>query len=128
MTPEVLFYHLKELGVAAGLTDDARNLSLVAPEGALTSEIVDLIREHKSDLIETIYSLDEAEAIAWEGCAKTSGNDESSSGGAVIGHVTLSGDPLLMSFYENDPSVRCLTEQLSKHGGGGELEFVRCAV
>jgi hypothetical protein len=124
MTPEVLFYHLKELGVAVGLTNDARNLSLDAPEGALTSEIVDLIREHKSDLIETIYSLDEAEAIAWEGCAKTTINDEADD--KVIGHVAFAGDPLLISLYENDPSVRCLTEQLSKHGGG-EIEFVRCA-
>ncbi len=122
MTTEVLFYHSKELGVAAALTDDARNLSLDAPEGVLTSEIIDLIREHKSDLVEMIYLLDEAEAIRWEGCAKTIINDEVDD--KVIGHVAFTGDPLLISLYENSPPVRALTEQLSKHGGG-EIEFVR---
>jgi len=124
MTPEILFYHLKELGATVELTADARNLSLDAPEGVLTPEIVDLIREHKSDLVEMIYLLDEAEAIEWEGCAKTITETEADR--KISGHVAFAGDPLLISLYENHPTVRCLTELLSKYGGG-EVEFVRLA-
>ena len=124
MTTEILFYHLKELAVTVALTNDARNLSMDVPEGVLTSEIIALIREHKSDLVEMVYSLDEAEAIAWEGCAKTITNDEVDN--KSIGHVAFAGDPLLISLYENHPTVRCLTELLSKYGGG-EVEFVRLA-
>jgi hypothetical protein len=122
MTPEILFYHLKELGVTVSLTNDARNLSLDAPEGALTPEIVDLIREHKSGMVEMIYSLDEAEAIAWEGAAGTVAGAGAASG---FGHVAFKGDPLLISLYENHPTIRCLAELLSKRGGG-EIEYMRC--
>jgi hypothetical protein len=65
---DALSYHFKELGVVAKLTADARNLELDAPEGVLTPELVDLVREHKDELIESVYVLDEADAIAWEGC------------------------------------------------------------
>jgi hypothetical protein len=74
MTPaDALSYHLKELGVMVQLTADARNLELDAPEGMLTPELVGLVREHKSDLVESLYLLDEAEAIAWEGCQLSEG-------------------------------------------------------
>lgn len=112
MSADAVFYHMKELGITPKLTADARNLSLDAPEGVLTPEIVDLIREHKSDLVEMIYLLDEAEAIEWEGCAKTITETEADR--KISGQVAFAGDPLLISLYENHPAVRCLTEQLSK--------------
>jgi hypothetical protein len=124
MSADAVFYHMKELGITPKLTADARNLELDAPPGVLTPEIVDLIREHKSDLVEMIYLLDEAEAIEWEGCAKTITETEADR--KISGHVAFAGDPLLISLYENHPAVRCLTEQLSKYGGG-EVEFVRLA-
>ncbi len=71
MNVDALSYHMKELGIVAKLTADARNLELDAPEGVLTSEFVGLVREHKDDLVESFYLLDEADAIAWEGCQIT---------------------------------------------------------
>jgi hypothetical protein len=65
---DALTYHMKELGIVAKLTADARNLELDAPEGVLTPEFVGLVRDHKDDLVESFYLLDEADAIAWEGC------------------------------------------------------------
>ncbi len=124
MSADAVFYHMKELGVTVKLTDDARNLALDAPEGVLTPEIVDLVREHKSDLVEMIYLLDEAEAICWEGCVETIKDDEAD--GKAIGHIAFVGDPLLMELYKNHPAVRTLTEQLSKHGGG-EIELLKTA-
>jgi hypothetical protein len=74
MTPVgALSYHLKELGVMVRLTADARNLELDAPEGVLTPELVGFVRDHKSDLVESVYLMDEAEAIAWEGCQFSEG-------------------------------------------------------
>lgn len=68
MTSDILLYHMKELGVVVQLSADARGLELESPRDVLTPELIELLREHKGDLVESIYLLDEADAIAWEGC------------------------------------------------------------
>jgi hypothetical protein len=73
---DALSYHLKELGVMVCLTPDARNLELDAPEGVLTPELVGFVREHKSELVESLYLSDEAEAIQAEGCGASLTEEE----------------------------------------------------
>ncbi len=68
MTPDILLYHLLELGVTVRLSVDARGLDIEAPDGALTPELIELLREHKSDIVDLIYSHEECAAIEWEGC------------------------------------------------------------
>jgi hypothetical protein len=67
MTAEVLLYHLAELGVSVSLGASSSELSVDAPRGTLTPELTELLREHKSDLIELIYAREEAQAIEDEG-------------------------------------------------------------
>lgn len=67
MTPEVLLYHLAEIGVSVSLGKSSSELSLDAPRGTLTPELTELLREHKADLIELVYEREEAAAIADEG-------------------------------------------------------------
>jgi hypothetical protein len=68
MTPDILLYHLLELGVTVRLSVDARALDIEAPDGALTPELIELLREHKSGIVDLVYSHEEAAAIEWEGC------------------------------------------------------------
>jgi hypothetical protein len=67
MTPEVLLYHLAELGVSVSLGASASELSVDAPKGALTPELTELFLEHKAGLIELVYEREEAQAIEDEG-------------------------------------------------------------
>ncbi len=67
MTPEVLLYHLAELGVSVSLGASASELSVDAPKKTLTPELTELLREHKADLIELVYEREEAQAIEDEG-------------------------------------------------------------
>jgi hypothetical protein len=67
MTPEVLLYHLAELGVSVSLGASSAELSLDAPRGTLTPELAELLREHKAELIELVYEREEAAAIEEEG-------------------------------------------------------------
>jgi hypothetical protein len=67
MTADVLLYHLAELGVSVSFGASSSELSLDAPRGTLTPELTELLREHKSDLIELVYEREEAAAIADEG-------------------------------------------------------------
>jgi hypothetical protein len=71
MNPETLLYHLWELGVVVGLSDDLSQLELDAPQGVLTPELLELIREHKEPLIELVFDSLEREAIAGEECPLT---------------------------------------------------------
>jgi hypothetical protein len=68
MTPDILLYHLTELGVTVRLSVDARGLDIEAPDGALSPELIELLREHKSGMVDLVYSHEEAAAIEWEGC------------------------------------------------------------
>jgi hypothetical protein len=64
--PELL-HHLAQIGVSVSLGASSSELSLDAPRGTLTPELTELLREHKSDLIELVYEREEAAAIADEG-------------------------------------------------------------
>ena len=108
MTAEVLYYHLQELGVRLALSKDARGLELDAPRDALTPELLELIHEHKSDLVELIYLLEEAEAIRIEGCENERPPQL----------VTFAGDALLIERVRNAPAVRALVDLLNARGGG----------
>jgi hypothetical protein len=110
MNAEILLYHLTRLGVTLALTIDARGLEIDAPRGALTSELTELIREFKGDLIEIIYAREEADAIAWEGCAGETKR--------AYATVSFEGDASLIERYANHPTVRTLSEFLRRHGGG----------
>ncbi len=65
MNPEILLYHLRELGVVMALGDGCRTLELDAPKGVLTAELTELMREHRDDLIELVYMEAERAAIEW---------------------------------------------------------------
>jgi hypothetical protein len=67
MTADVLLYHLAEIGVSVSLGASLSELSLDAPKGTLTPELTELLREHKSELIELVYEREEAQAIEDEG-------------------------------------------------------------
>jgi hypothetical protein len=73
MSAEILLQHLQTCGVVVVLGDDARSLVVDAPAGVLTSELTELMREHKSELVELVYVQAEADAIAWEGCRDSKG-------------------------------------------------------
>ncbi len=67
MTPETLLNHCDEIGVVLALGASSTELSLDAPRGTLTPELTELLREHKSELIELVYEREEAQAIEDEG-------------------------------------------------------------
>lgn len=67
MTPEILLFHLYELGVTVELSPDARSLVLDAPAGVMTRELTDWIRQFKPELVQLVYEEKEREAIQWEG-------------------------------------------------------------
>ncbi len=116
MTAEILLYHLKELGIVVTLSNDVRGLEIEAPRRVLTPELTELMREFKGDLVDLVYSYDEAEAIAIEGCEGEAARP------ATL--ITFEGDPLLGERWRNAPMVRALADELSKRGGG-LLEFLR---
>ena len=88
MTPDILLYHLTELGVTVRLSVDARALDIEAPDGALTTELIELLREHKSGIVDLVYSHEEAAAIEWEGCfypaAQPAPNSTTIEGGLIF--------------------------------------------
>ncbi len=63
LTAEILYYHLRELGVCLALGDGCRTLELEAPQGVLTPELTDLLREHRDELLELLYVEEERAAI-----------------------------------------------------------------
>jgi hypothetical protein len=115
MTVETLFYHLCELGVRVKTSADARALELDAPRGTLTPELVGLLREHRDELLEYVFECEERGAIEWEGKP------------TIPMCVKLEGSPLLVEMYRHDPRVVALAELLTKHGGGGVLQFMGAA-
>jgi hypothetical protein len=57
---------LAQKGVAVSLGTPSTKLSLDAPRGTLTPELTELLREHKSDLIQLVYEREESIAIKTE--------------------------------------------------------------
>ncbi len=110
MNAEKLLYHLMQLGVSLALTSNARDLEIDAPRGVMTPELAELMREHKSDLIELVYLREEAEAIAWEGCLGESRRP--------VAVVKYEGEASLIDRYKNHPTVRMLADFCNRHGGG----------
>ena len=108
MTAEVLLYHLWEMGATVRLSDDPCSLDIEAPEGVLAPELIELLREHKADIVELIYSYEERAAIEWEGCV-----DEQ-----PRSFIKFEGDPMLIERVRNAPMMRTLVEALNRRGGG----------
>jgi hypothetical protein len=67
MTPEILFYHLAEIGINVSLGTPSTELLIDAPKNIITPELTELLREHKGDLIELVYEREERIAIEEEG-------------------------------------------------------------
>ena len=116
MNAEILFHHLMRLGITLELSTNARGLEIDAPQGVMTPELAELIREHKSDLIELVYDREEADAIAWEGRA--------SEVKRAVAAVSFEGEASLIESYKNHPTVRMLSDFLTRHGGG-VMEFMQ---
>lgn len=114
MNPEILLYHLRELGISVLLADNGRSLDLEAPKGVLTSELTELIREHKDDLMEMVYAEAEREAIETEGCHRT------------FPQIEMAGDRSLIETYGEHSAVLVLCEELMRRGGG-VIEFRKAA-
>jgi hypothetical protein len=117
MTAALLLYHLCELGVTLSLSADLSVLEWDAPAGMVSPELLELLREHKAELIDLLFSEVERAAIEWEGQPTFN---------IAARRVTLAGDPLLVELYRHDPAVVSLAEHLSKRGGG-VLEIERVA-
>ncbi len=116
MNAEILLYHLMQLGVVFQLSVDARGLEIDAPPGVLTPELTELLRKFKGDLVDLVYSYEEAEAIAIEGCEGEAKRPATS--------ITFEGDQVLIDLWRNSPAVRALAEALGKRCSA-TLEFVR---
>ncbi len=117
MTPEILFYHLAELGVSVSLGASSSELSIDGPRGRLTPELTELLREHKADLIELVYEREERLAIEDEGRLSSIGRD------ALQGQQTLltvaSGvDPALATSTLCDEGLRAVAKVF------GRLEII----
>jgi hypothetical protein len=115
MNASTLHYHLQECGVVLALGMDVRSLEIDAPRGVLTPELLEVIREHKEDLVEIVYLFEEAEAIAAEG----------REGERPSNPVTFEGDALLIERVRNAPAVRVLADFLSAQRGGGVIEVLQ---
>jgi len=114
MIAENLFTHLQELGVVVSLKDDMTGLDFDAPKGALSPELVELLREHKADLIELVYETEERRAIEGELPLEK-----------LRPYVlSFEGDKKLIEAYRHHPQVAELVDALCRHGGG-VVEFVR---
>ncbi len=117
MNAALLLYHLRELGVTLALSADLSALEWEAPPGMVSPELIELLREHKAELIDLLFSQVEREAIEWEGQPTFN---------VAARRVTLEGELLLVELYRHDPRVVLLAEYLSQRGGG-VLEFERVA-
>ncbi|MDQ3474140.1 MAG: hypothetical protein M3447_10420 [Acidobacteriota bacterium] len=108
---ESLLRHLFDLDVDVHLKPDFSGLDLDASQGVLTPELLELLREHRDDLIQTLFEREEGEAIQWEGRLSSP-------------YVKYTGDERLVQAYRCHPSVMELTEAAMKHFGGGVMEFM----
>ncbi len=122
MTAEVLLYHLAELGVSVSLGASSSELSMDAQRGMLTPELTELLREHKSDLIELIYAREEAQAIEDEGKLSNIGREALQRQHALV--TLASGvDPALATIAARDAGLLAVAkvfgglEIISAHRG-----------
>jgi hypothetical protein len=111
MNAEILLKHLYELGVKISLTPDVHSLDLDAPNGILTLELLELLREHKDELVQFVFEIEEGEAIQWEGCLS-------------LPYVKYTGDERLIQTHRADPAVVRFTQFAMEHFQGGEMEFM----
>lgn len=111
-TAETLLYHLHRLGARVALAPDLLSVEVDAPAGTLTPELVGLVREHKGELVDLLFALEERAAIQEEGQP------------SYPHGVTLEGDAALIESVRNDPAVRALLE-LGARLGGATFEVVR---
>lgn len=111
-TVEGILYHLHALGARVALSADLLSVGVDAPAGVLTPELVGLVREHKDELVDLLFSLEEREAIQEEGRP------------SYPHGVTLEGDAVLVESVRNSPAVRALLE-LGARLGGATFEVVR---
>jgi hypothetical protein len=109
MTAEVLLYHLAELGVSVSLGASSSELSLDAPKGTLTPELTELLREHKSELIELVYEREEAQAIEDEGKLSNIGREALQRQHALV-TVASGVDPELAKIAVRDEGLRIVAE------------------
>lgn len=113
MNAEILLRHLYDLGCTVGLTPDARSLDLDAPKGVLTDELLEVLREHKSELVQMVFEEQEREAIQWEG-----------SPSLPVG-VKFTGDARLIEKWQHYPSVVRFVEWGRRNLSEPEFEFIR---
>ncbi len=109
MTADVLLYHLAELGVSVSLGASSSELSLDAPKGTLTPELTELLREHKSELIELVYEREEAQAIEDEGKLSNIGREALQRQHALV-TVASGVDPELAKIAVRDEGLRIVAE------------------
>ncbi len=120
MTPEVLLYHLAELGVSVSLGASSSELSMDAPRGTLTPELTELLREHKSELIALIYAREEAQAIEDEGKLSNIGREALQRQHALL-TVASGVDPELANIAARDAGLLAV----AKVFGGLEIVGAR---
>jgi hypothetical protein len=120
MTPEVLLYHLAELGVSVSLGASSLELSVDAPRGLLTPELTELLREHKSELIALVYEREEAAAIEEEGRLSDVGREALQRQHALL-TVASGVDPELANIAARDAGLLAV----AKVFGGLEIVGAR---
>jgi hypothetical protein len=119
MTSDVILGHLYELGIEISLSLDARTLELDARADVLTDELLELVREHKEELVQLVYEEHERLAIQEEsGSAKGIGD--------YMRGITVTADSELLASVKHHPALISLFEQLSQRGGAS-VEIVRAA-
>jgi hypothetical protein len=119
MTSDVILQHLYELGVEISLSLDARSLELDARADVLTDELLELVREHKDELVQLVYEEQERLAIQEE--------SQSAKGiGDYMRGITLTGDSDLLGSVKHHPVLVSLFSHLSARGGAS-VEIVRAA-
>ncbi len=115
MNPEILLCHLDELGITISLFGDPLTLDLQAPKGTLTPEVIELVREHKPELVQLVFEREERAAIQWEGCHSLMGRSSR--------HFKFVGDLKLLGLVWGNPEVIKLMSAFADYGG--EIEVMK---
>jgi hypothetical protein len=123
MNAQTLLEHLYELGCEIKLSLDARSLELDARADALTDELLELVREHKEEIVQLVYEAEERAAIIEEARPGTIGDYML---GDYMQGITLTDGSDLLSSVKHDPALVSLFAHLSARGGAS-VELVRAA-
>lgn len=115
MNAEILLRHLYDLGATVGLMPDARALDIEAPKSVLTPELIELLREHKAELVQMVFEEAEREALQWEGAS------------VIPQGVKLTGDARMIEAYRHHPLVVRFIEAGTKYFAATEAEFMKAA-